>query len=330
LTPPEPNATVQLPEGFMSNELTQRSLSVNGIQMHIAEQGTGPLVILCHGWPELGRSWRHQLRALAAAGFHAVAPDMRGYGRTDAPNDIAAYTILHLVGDVVALLGTLGEAQAYIVGHDWGATVAWTAASLRPDLFPAVAGLSVPARARSARAPLAALRSAGLHDFYWLYFQEPGVAEAELERDPEDTLRRLMLSKREHGLNVPAGGGFLDGTRNPDQLPAWFTPADLDALVSEYRRTGFRGGLNWYRNFDRNWELTAPFAGVTIKQPSLFIAGTNDAIIRGPVGEAALAYLPKVAPGLRRQVLIEGAGHWINEERPDEVNAELIRFLREL
>jgi pimeloyl-ACP methyl ester carboxylesterase len=315
----------------MSNELTHRSLSVNGIQLHVAEQGQGPLVILCHGWPELGRSWRHQLRALAAAGFHAVAPDMRGYGRSDAPSDVAAYSILHLVGDVVALVAALGEKQAYIVGHDWGSTVAWSAALMRPDLFPAVVGMSVPARARSVQAPLQALRSAGMHDFYWLYFQEPGVAEAEFERDVEDTMRRLMISvKREHGLLVPAGGGFLDGTTSPTELPAWFTQQDLAALVSEYRRTGFRGGLNWYRNMDRNWELTAPFAGATINQPSLFIAGTLDAVIRGPIGEAALARLPQVALGLRGQVLIEGAGHWINEERPDEVNAALIGFLKAL
>jgi pimeloyl-ACP methyl ester carboxylesterase len=314
----------------MSTELAQRSLSVNGIQMHIAEQGQGPLVVLCHGWPELGRSWRHQLRALAAAGFHAVAPDMRGYGRTDAPSDVNAYTIFHLVGDVVGLVAALGERQAYVVGHDWGSTVAWSAAWMRPDVFPAVAGLSVPARARAAEPPLQALRSSGLHDFYWLYFQEPGVAEAEFERDPADTLRRVMLSRRQNGLNVPAGTGFLDGTTNPDTLPDWLTQADLDALVSEYRRTGFRGGLNWYRNFDRNWELTAAFAGVTIRQPALFIAGAYDAVIRGPMGEASLAQMPQVAPGLRRQVLIPGAGHWINQERPDEVNAELIRFLREL
>ncbi|MEY4579015.1 MAG: hypothetical protein RL701_3718 [Pseudomonadota bacterium] len=315
----------------MSTELTHRSLSVNGIQMHVAEQGQGPLVILCHGWPELGHSWRHQLRALAGAGFHAVAPDMRGYGQTDAPSDIAAYSIHHLVGDVVGLVAALGEQKAYVVGHDWGSTVAWSAALMRPDVFTAVVGMSVPARARSAQAPLQALRSAGMHDFYWLYFQEPGVAEAEFERDVEDTMRRLMLAvKREHGLNVPAGGGFLDGTTSPRELPAWFTQQDLAVFVGEFKRTGFRGGLNWYRNMDRNWELTAPFAGATIKQPSLFIAGTLDAVIRGPLGEAGLARLPQVATGLRRQVLIEGAGHWVNEERADEVNAELIRFLQEL
>jgi pimeloyl-ACP methyl ester carboxylesterase len=315
----------------MSAPLQSRTLRVNGIQMHITEQGRGPLVLLCHGWPELGRSWRHQLRALADAGFHAVAPDMRGYGRTDAPSEIEAYSIHHLVGDMVALVAALGESTATIVGHDWGATVAWNAAFMRPDLFPAVVGISVPARARSAQPPLPSLRAAGFHDFYWIYFQEPGVAEAEFERDLEDTMRRLMLSdKRENGLRVPAGTGFLDSMDSPATLPSWFTREDLDVLIDEYRRSGFRGGLNWYRNVDRNWELTAPLAGATIRQPALFIAGTRDPVIRGPMGEAALAQLPHVVPGLRERALIEGAGHWVNEERPAEVNEVLIRFLRGL
>jgi pimeloyl-ACP methyl ester carboxylesterase len=311
--------------------LTHRSLRVNEIQMHIAEQGRGPLVILSHGWPELGRSWRHQLRALADAGFRAVAPDMRGYGRTDAPSEIAAYTIHHLVGDLVALVAALGAPSATIVGHDWGSTVAWSAACMRPDLFPAVVGLSVPARARAAQAPLPALRGAGFGDFYWIYFQEPGVAEAEFERDLEDTMRTLLFSdKRENGLRVPAGTGFLDSMVRPSDLPAWYGREDFDVLIGEYRRTGFRGGLNWYRNVDRNWELTAPLAGATIRQPALFIAGTRDPVLRGPMGEAALKQQPQLVPGLRRQVLIEGAGHWVNQERPDEVNAALIDFLREL
>jgi pimeloyl-ACP methyl ester carboxylesterase len=315
----------------MTTPVQSRSLRVNGIEMHITEQGEGPLVLLCHGWPELGRSWRHQLGALADAGFRAVAPDMRGYGRTDAPHDLAAYTIHHLVGDLVALVAALGESSATLVGHDWGATVVWSAAMMRPDLFRAVVGISVPARARSAVPPLQALRAAGFDDFYWIYFQEPGVAEAEFERDLEDTMYRLMFSdKRGNGLRVPAGTGFLDSMDRPAELPSWFSRTDLDALISAYGRTGFRGGLNWYRNMDRNWELTAPLAGATITMPALFIAGTRDPVIRGPMGEQALAKLPEVVPGLRERVLIEGAGHWVNEERPTEVNAALIQFLRAL
>jgi len=225
----------------------------------------------------------------------------------------------------------LGERQAYLVGHDWGATVVWNAAMMRPDLFPAVVAMSVPARARSQAAPLATLHKAGHTDFYWFYFQQEGRAEAEFERDPEDTMRKLMLSKhRANGLRVPEGGGFLDGAVGFESLPAWYQQEDLDLLVSEFRRTGFRGGLNWYRNLDRNWELSAPYAGATIQQPALFIAGTRDGVILGPTGATALERMHEVVPGLRRRVLLEGAGHWVNEERPEEVNTELLRFLREL
>ncbi|MET0387153.1 MAG: alpha/beta hydrolase [Polyangiales bacterium] len=317
----------------MAKELTHRTLEVNGIRMHVAEQGDGPLVLLAHGFPELWYSWRHQLPALAAAGYRVVAPDMRGYGDTDAPADIADYSILHLVGDLVALVAALGEKQAYIVGHDWGASVAWQAALLRPDVFPAIAALSVPARRRGPKAPLSMLRAAGFPNFYWIYFQTPGVAEAELERDPALTFRSLMQAPRAGAgspLNVPEGQGWLAAMPEPSGLPPGYAQADLDVLVSTFRRTGFRGGLNWYRNLDRNWALTAPFEGVQVHQPSLFLAGTLDGVIRGPMGEAALRDLAQVAPGLRRKVLIDGAGHWVNEERPEEVNAELIRFLDEV
>ena len=201
---------------------------------------------------------------------------------------------------------------------------------MRPDIFTAVAGLSVPARARGAQAPMDTLWQLEYQDFYWFYFQQPGVAEGEFERDPAETMHLLMASGgRKGGLMVPAGTGFLDGFEAAQTLPAWLARADMDALVSVYRRTGFRGGLNWYRNLDRNWELTALFAGATIRQPALFIAGTLDGVICDPLGQAALEAMPDVAPGLQRQVLIEGAGHWINEQCPDDVNSELIRLCNE-
>jgi pimeloyl-ACP methyl ester carboxylesterase len=320
----------------MTADLTHRVVATNGIHMQIAEQGEGPLVVLCHGWPELGRSWRHQLAPLAAARYRAVAPDMRGYGQTDAPADIAAYTLMHLVGDIVGLVAALGEKEAIIVGHDWGAIVAWAAAMMRPDLFRTVAIMSVPRPVRGPDAPLKLLRAAGANSFYWIYFQEPGVAEAEFERDIPGTFRKLIAGalsdptgKRRSPLILAPGGGFLDGVVAPASLPAWFTEADLAAVVAEYTRTGFRGGLNWYRNIDRNWELTAPWEGTLIHQPTLFIAGTRDPVIAGPMGEAALRQMPQIVPGLKRQVLVDGAGHWIQQERPTEVNAALIGFLRE-
>jgi pimeloyl-ACP methyl ester carboxylesterase len=315
-------------------EFRFRVIPVNGIEMNVAEYGQGPLVLLCHGWPELWYSWRHQLVALAAAGFRAVAPDLRGFGRTSAPDDVAAYTILHNVGDMVGLVAALGVKRALIVGHDWGAPVAWHAALLRPDLFPAVVGMSVPHRRRGAQPPLDTLRKAGKADYYYLYFQEQ-AAEDEFARDPRFTLRRILTigsgdTPREHKMSmyVDRRKGFLGASRDAVPLPPWLTEPDIDVFADEYARSGFRGGLNWYRNIDRNWALTAPWHGAAIAQPALFIAGTNDAVITGSMGRRALDEMGNVVPNLQGKLLIEGAGHWIQQERPDEVNAALIDFAR--
>jgi pimeloyl-ACP methyl ester carboxylesterase len=309
-------------------EIQHRMVTTNGIAMQIAEQGEGPLVLLCHGWPELGFSWRHQLPALAAAGYRAVAPDLRGYGRTDAPDEVEAYNILHLVGDLVGLVAALGETTAILVGHDWGATLSWAAAMMRPDLFPAIAILSVPRRARGPARPLEMLQKQGITNFYWQYFQKPGVAEAEFERDVEYSLRS-GFDFRTLSLFLKNGFGFLGDPAIPRAWPDWISEQDAAQFVESYRRTGFRGGLNWYRNIDRNWELTEPWQDTLIRQPTLFIAGTNDPMIGGPMGEAAMKRLPEIVPGLKRQLLIEGAGHWIQQQRPKEVNEALLGFLRE-
>ena len=318
----------------MSGNITHRMVVANGINMHVAEQGSGPLVLLCHGFPETWYSWRHQLAALAGAGFRAVAPDMRGYAQTDAPDDIESYSILHLVGDVVGLVHALGETDAVIVGHDWGATVAWMAALVRPDIFRAVAALSIPLRPRGPTAPLAALRAAGLDQLYWFYFQKPGVAEAELERDVSGGMRKGIHTlsgdapqTSEWSPMIAPGSGFLDKMIAPKHLPPWFGEEDLATVSAEFKRTGFRGALNWYRNLDRNWALTGAFEGRRIEQPALFIAGTRDITMAGP-NKAAIDKLATTVPGLKRQILIDGAGHWVGEERPSEVNAALIDFLR--
>jgi epoxide hydrolase A/B len=288
--------------------------------------------VLCHGWPELSYSWRHQIPAIAAAGFHVVAPDMRGFGRTSAPADINAYSIFDTVGDMVALVGALGEQRAIIVGHDWGAPVAWHAALFRPDVFTAVAGFSVPPPFRGRGRPLDSLRAAGITNFYWQYFQTPGVAEAELERDIGLTMRTLLggrLSDPATSLFIEAGKGFLGDARADRPSPDWLGEADLAHFVEAYRKSGFRGGLNWYRNIDRNWELTAPWQGAQIHQPSLFIAGSKDSVITGLIGAKQVNELERVLPNLKRKLIVEGAGHWIQQERPDEVNAALIAFLKE-
>lgn len=306
--------------------MTSRTIAVNGIDMFVTEQGSGPLVLLCHGWPELSHSWRHQLPALADAGYHAVAPDMRGFGRTSAPESADAYSIFHTVGDMVALVAALGETKAIIIGHDWGAPVAWYAALFRPDLFTAVGGLSVPPPWRGRERPLDTLVKNGITNFYWQYFQTPGVAEAEFERDVDYTMRALSFGAG-MSLFVKDGFGFLGDPAKPRTLPVWVDPRDHAHVVETYRRTGFRGGLNWYRNIDRNWELTAPWHGAQIRQPSIFIAGAKDAVVTGLIGGRHIDEMERVLPNLRRKLLIEGAGHWIQQERPAEVNAVLIEFL---
>jgi pimeloyl-ACP methyl ester carboxylesterase len=314
-------------------DLQQRDVSANGIRIHLAEQGTGPVVLLCHGFPEGWYSWRDQLAALAAAGYHAVAPDMRGYGRTDTPGEISSYTLFDIVGDMIGLVSVLGEKQAIIVGHDWGANIAWHAALFRPDVFPAVAALSVPFRQRGPAPPLDMLRKAGLLTHYWFHFQQPGVAEAEFERDPRAALRRVLYSisgdapPETKRLTLTPGKGWLANTLDPEQLPAWLTDADLDHMAAEFSRSGFRGGLNWYRNIDRNWELTAPWAGALIRQPALFIAGSEDPVISSGSGAAAVQALPVAVPGLNRTLLIHGAGHFIQQERPQLVNEAIVEFL---
>lgn len=310
-----------------------RMIKANGIELFIREAGQGPLVVLCHGWPELSYSWRNQIPALAAAGFHVVAPDMRGYGQSAAPADIGAYSIFDTVGDIVGLVQALGATRAMVVGHDWGAPVAWHAALFRPDIFTAVAGLSVPPPFRGRGRPLELLRANGVTNFYWQYFQTPGVAEAELEHDVARTMRIVLggrgLADPTAAMFVQAGKGFLGHATTDEPLPAWLSEADLAYFTEAFRKSGFRGGLNWYRNLDRNWELTAPWQDAQIHQPSLFIAGSNDAVITGLIGAKRVNELERVLPNLKRKLIIDGAGHWVQQERPDEVNAALVGFLKE-
>jgi pimeloyl-ACP methyl ester carboxylesterase len=328
------------PTEVTMSEVRHRTVETNGIRLHVAEQGAGPLVVLCHGFPESWYSWRHQLQALAEAGFHAVAPDMRGYGQTDAPAETEKYSLLHLVGDMVGLIDALGEPTAVIAGHDWGAPVAWHAALLRPDRFRAVIGLSVPFRPRGSVRPTTVMPQTEDALFYQLYFQTPGVAEAELERDVRATIRRLLYSGSGDGAHaragigdpgavgmVPRSGGLLTHTLDPAALPAWLTEADLDFFAGEFVRTGFRGGLSWYRNIDRNWELLAPFAGARVTVPALYVAGDRDLVVAFRGMDQLIPSLSKFIPRLRRTLMLPGCGHWTQQERPEEVSAAMIDFL---
>jgi pimeloyl-ACP methyl ester carboxylesterase len=316
-------------------DIQHRTVETNGMQMHVAEAGEGPLVVLCHGFPESWYSWRHQLPALAEAGYHVVVPDQRGYGQTTAPKAIDQYTQFHLVGDIVGLVAALGEKQAVIAGHDWGAPVAWNSAQWRPDVFRAVIGLSVPASDRPPMAPTQLFKNMfGDTFFYILYFQTPGVAEHELRRDVRRTMRDFLFAA---SGDRPADeaifrtqskrAAFLDQMPSCEKLPDWLSDADLDFFVGEFERTGFRGGLNWYRNMDRTWEYSAAFQGKKIEQPSLFISGDRDLIAANPLWEQNMR---AICSDLRDPVILPGIGHWTQQEAPDAVNRAMIDFLKSL
>jgi pimeloyl-ACP methyl ester carboxylesterase len=321
-------------------QIQHRFLQVNGLKMHIAEAGSGPLIVLCHGFPELWYSYRHILPVLARAGYHAVAPDMRGYGQTDAPPNIEDYSQLQLVGDMVGPIYALGEKQAIMIGHDWGAPVAYNTAILRPDLVRAVVLLSVPfgvkteqgtvkpSEATRRRIPAGAV-------FYQTYFQQPGVAEKDFEADVRKTMRSLLYSAsgsipKEHKWRyvMKQNEKALDTVTDPPQLPKWLTEADLDYFTKEFTRTGFRGGLNWYRAQDIFWEQTPWLVGRKLEQPTLFIAGADDAVVE--FARAGVDNLEKSVPHLWRKVLLPGVGHWTEQEASADVNRHTIEFLQYL
>jgi len=311
----------------------------NGIRIHVAEQGEGPLVLLCHGFPETWYSWRHQLPALAEAGFRAVAPDMRGYGETESPAAVDQYTLLHLVGDMVGLLDALCVEKAVIVGHDWGAPVAWYAALLRPDRFRGVVGLSVPFLPLGQVYTSAQLPETADAVFYQTYFQTPGVAEAELEQDIRSTVRSQLYTlsgdfpvpQAAQGVPgvgmIPKRGGLLATRINPASLPPWISEAEANVYVEQFSKSGYRGGLSWYRNIDRNRELLSAFNGLKISVPALYAAGDRDVVLAFQGMDSAIAALPQNVPLLQRIVLFPGCGHWTQQERPNELNAAPLGFL---
>jgi pimeloyl-ACP methyl ester carboxylesterase len=290
-----------------------------------------------HGWPESWYSWRHQMPALAAAGYRAVAPDMRGYGKSDKPAAVEDYDIHHVTADLVGILDALGEKTAILVGHDWGAIVTWNAMLLHPQRFTALISMSVPYSGRGSQSIVESLRqSMGDNFFYILYFQEPGVAEKEFDADPRGILSRLYLSP-DSPRDPPqvtdrkrAAGGWIPRMGAPKGLPSWLTQADLDYYVEEFKGTGFRGGINYYRNFHRNWETTPQLADARITAPVLFIAGEKDSVIRGATADALTASMKTAVPGLREVKLLPGAGHWVQQERASDVNAAILEFLQTL
>ncbi|MGV9405569.1 alpha/beta fold hydrolase [Streptomyces sp. NPDC003667] len=315
-----------------------RTVEAPAGRLHMVEQGTGPLVLLVHGFPESWYSWRRQLPALAAAGYRAVAPDVRGYGRSSKPADTDAYRMLDLVEDNVALVHALGEENAVVVGHDWGSNIAATSALLHPEVFQAVALLSVPYAPPGGPRPTDIFGQIGgpEQEFYVSYFQEPGRAETEIEPDVRGWLAGFyaalsadtMPAQGEPDPHFVAPGGQLRDRFPAGILPAWLAEDDLDVYAGEFERTGLTGALNRYRNVDRDWEDLAPHRGAPIKQSSLFIGGALDASTTW-MSDAIDAF-PTTLPGLTASHLVEGCGHWIQQERPEEVNRVLIGWLNTL
>ena len=294
--------------------LGSRQIAVNGIELRVVEHGEGPLVVFCHGFPELGFSWRHQVLAFAEAGFRTLTPDMRGYGGSSRPDRIEDYAMAALCGDLVGLLDAVGAQDAIFIGHDWGASVVWQTALRHPDRVRAVAGLSVPVAPRPKAPPISIFRSRLGEDFYMCWFQEPGVADAALAAD----VRRTLLRDQ-----VISAADLTGDSANP-QPPQWLSESELRYYIDAFSTTGFTGGLNYYRNLDRDWELSADLAGAKITAPAYFIAGADDAVLRF----TPLAKMDAVLTDLRGTLLLDGAGHWIQQERPDEVSAALIDFAR--
>lgn len=314
--------------------ITHRTIETNGIKMHIAEAGSGPPVVLCHGWPELWYSWRHQIPALADAGYHVIAPDMRGYGGTDAPQDPRDYRASMQCADMAGLLDALGFAKAVFVGHDWGGSVIWNMGVLRPERVRALVGLNTPHFGPPGPVPstqmVAQTLGGGAQQWYMLYFQEPGVAEAELEKDVRRSFKRIMKGYKNaddfwtFATVNGDGSGVIAGI---DDEGCILNDEELDVYTKEFERTGFRGGLTWYRAMDHTWEESKdlPPEKFVLNIPAMMVTASDDAILK----PAFAAGMPAMIPGIRMEN-IDNCAHWTQQERPEEVNRLLLDFLAHL
>jgi pimeloyl-ACP methyl ester carboxylesterase len=321
----------------MQQEFDLQTIEANGISLRAAVEGDGPLVIMVHGFPELWYSWRHQIKPIAQAGYRVVAPDVRGYGGSDKPYEVEAYDMVSMMADMIGIIDGFGEQSAILVGHDWGAPICWNTAALHADRVAAVAGLSVPYRKRGKVSGIELARQIYQDKFFYqLYFQAEGVAEGELEADIRTSLRKIYYSvsgdapSLDSWLARPAGGTLLEALTDPDPFPAWLTADDLDVFVSNFEAGGFRGPINRYRNQDRDF-ANLPLMGVRpVAQPSCFIAGSKDLVRHFVPNYDLYADVAANCTDLRLSRIIEGAGHWVQQEAPDEVTEALLAFLKSL
>jgi len=317
-----------------------RTIDVGGVRLRAAVEGRGPLVIMVHGFPESWFSWRHQIEPIADLGFTACAIDVRGYGGSDKPPAVADYDMEHMIADVTGVADALSpHAPAILLGHDWGAPIVWNSALVRPDRFRAVAALSVPYMGPPTR-PFSEifdeLFTKKNRFFYQAYFQKEGVAEAEAERDVRTFLRKFYYAISGDApvgswpSDKTADANLLDGLIDPDPFPAWLTPADLDYYVGEFRQSGLRGPINRYRNHERDFAYLQKFKDRKIEQPAFFISGTRDLAFNMLGGADPIEIMRRFVPNLQGAHVLEGCGHWTQQERPDEVNALLLPWLKAL
>lgn len=313
--------------------IKHQTILVNGINMHVAEIGEGPAVLFVHGFPELWYSWRHQMVYLASKGYRTIAPDLRGFGDTDAPTSVACYTAFHIVGDLVALLNTLKLDKVYLVGHDWGAIISWSFCLFRPDRIKALVNLSVVFKPRNPLAkPVESMRRFIGDDFYVCRFQEAGEVEEEFARVETAAMVKAFLTNRDQRPPcIPKEVGFDKLVLAEDrELPAWLKQDDVNYYANKFSKTGFTGGLNYYRNLDKNWELLAPWTGSKIEVPTKFIVGDMDLTYHFPGTQDYIhkGGFKKDVPNLEEVIVMEGAAHFINQEKPDEINSHIYDFIR--
>jgi pimeloyl-ACP methyl ester carboxylesterase len=310
-------------------------LRSNGIELRAVVEGAGPLVVLVHGWPESWYSYRHQLDPIQRAGFRVAAIDVRGYGGSDKPEPIEAYTLREIAADVAGVIEALGEERAILIGHDWGAPICWATSIVHAERVRAVIGMSVPHLGRPKR-PLTEIYRSMYADrfFYQLYFLEPGIAERELEADIPRSLRmtyygasgECTADERAFSSSKPKDAKYLDRMVDPNPLPAWLTPEDLEYYASQFRVSGFRGPINRYRNHERDFH-ELPQLAQPITQPALFIAGERDPVLGFTRGRSLLDAMDAHYRDLRGKLVIPGAGHWVQQEAPEPVNAAILSFL---
>ncbi|HEV7735422.1 MAG TPA: alpha/beta hydrolase [Candidatus Binatia bacterium] len=309
---------------------TNRTVSTNGISMSLRDEGKGQAVVLCHGFPELGYSWRHQVPALAKAGYRALAPDQRGYGDTDRPSDVTAYDIHHLTGDLVGMLDALGIERAVFVGHDWGGLIVWMMPLLHPSRVAGVIGVNTPYFPRAPMAPVGLFRQMLGENYYVVHFQQPEVPDAGLARD----VRRVFTQLGRRGVplaEVEAAIARAGTMRNMVEMvesdevlgEPLLDQTELEVFADAFSRTGFTGGINWYRNLDRNWETTPELDGARITVPSLMVTAEWDFVLRAEMAEPMRGLVDDL-----EIVMISQCGHWTQQEKPAELNAVMIDWLK--